>query len=159
PGPMSPIRYYREKRHLIENTRFIQPGSKEFRFSTPLFTFPQTWQGLKLYRALHRVLISPLTPLKEYKRIREYWFPLLNGTIEEIGCPKFCKNPTCMRPLSPSDTDSEELLESLKQGKFPLNNQQAGKWPREYCSWKCRQSAHNSDKPTSTPRVRKRYIK
>src|SRR5215510_6228 len=66
PGPMSPIRYYREKRHLIENTRFIQPGSKEFRFSTPLFTFPQTWQVLKLYRALHRVLISPLTPLKEY---------------------------------------------------------------------------------------------
>jgi hypothetical protein len=138
--------------------RSVQPGSKEFRFSMPLFTFSQTSQVLKLYEALHLKPITPLTPLKEYKSIREHWPPFIKATLEEIGHPKFCKNPMCMRPLSPSDVDTEELLESLKQGEFPLNNLQAGRWPREYCSPKCRENARNSDKPKSTPRVKKHYI-
>jgi hypothetical protein len=158
PSTISPVRYYREKGLLIETPRSIRSGSKQFRFSIPLFTFSQIWQVLKLHRALHFVTLNLLIPPKQYARIREQWLLQIKKTLEEIGSPLFCKNPTCLRSLAPSDLDTEQILRygNLKE-EIPQSYQESGKWPRQYCSIQCRQRALNAKKPPSTQRVQKRY--
>jgi hypothetical protein len=160
PGDLSPVRYYRRQGLLIENPQALKPGSKKFRSSTPLFTFSQVWQVLKISRVLRLPSVSPIVPLWEYEKIREKYLPFIQQTLKEIGYPQFCKNPKCVRPLSPSDINRERLTEfSPTGGQVPLTNQQAKRWPREYCSNRCRQSDKNGNKPKSTPRVQKYFAK
>jgi len=114
PPWISPVKYYRHRKLLIDGRHPTSLDSDEAKRTVPLFTFSQTLHVLAVHVFSHQTFNMLTLSPEDYAFNRTNRVKRLESFLraERLPLPRFCKNPDCQRIIpvgGVQDWDGENL--------------------------------------------------